>query len=674
MAVSQPYRSDIDGLRAIAVLSVMFFHAGVSPFGGGFTGVDVFFAISGFLIGGHIYAERLAGKFTFAGFYRRRARRILPALFVVLVATLVMGCLLLSPLELRSLATEGMAALLSASNMYYWHVSGYFAVNSGLRPLLMTWSLGVEEQFYIFAPILMVALMRSRRLLLAVVASISLLSFGVACYQVAHHPAVAFYLLPGRAWELFAGVLLALLLTGRSERAEASAPWSRLTREVCAVAGLTMLLVPVFSFRLTTPFPGAGALPSIAGTLLLLFTKDSWTNRVLLSIRPLREVGKISYSLYLWHWPLLSLAAILLGRRAQPPVAAVLLCVAAVLSLASYRWIEQPFRRSTRPPAQLLWRYALLTATMVCLCAGLRWSYGMLFRAPDLAHQEALVGSESDPCIVPDPATLPSVLPRCDDAANRPAVALWGDSHAAAVAPALRSRAQAQGYGFIEAAKTSCPPLQGEGRYYPADPDHAAACIDFNNHVLQRFAADPRVRIVVLAGAWSFSFWEPHENRIGWLMSGSSHAAVPSREATEQAFLGGLERSIDTLTSAGKRVVVLQDVPMLERDPFWRRRSVDLPVRRWMLDRLRYGEPVDSGYDSLLHAEDDRRVRGLIAAASASSGAAVFDLEDALCDSRAHCRYAEGDDLLFRDQQHLSYAGAESVLEGFRLPPLSVDR
>jgi peptidoglycan/LPS O-acetylase OafA/YrhL len=217
------YRTDIDGLRAVAVLSVLFFHAGFSAFRCGFTGVDVFFVISGFLIGGHVYQEELSRRFTFLAFYRRRAKRILPALYVVICAVIVLGAFVLSPRELQRTATEGIAALLSGSNFFYWKTTNYFAVASDQRTLLMTWTLGVEEQFYLVVPLLMVFLLRFKVRLIPALAVLSTLSFCTACYQVAHAREAAFYLLPARGWELFGGVLLAVITTSARRTAPLTA-------------------------------------------------------------------------------------------------------------------------------------------------------------------------------------------------------------------------------------------------------------------------------------------------------------------------------------------------------------------------------------------------------------------------------------------------------------------
>src|SRR5580698_4403164 len=414
--VSGGYRADIDGLRAIAVLSVLFFHAGFSGFSGGFTGVDIFFAISGFLIGGHIYAEEQAGRFTFAGFYRRRAKRILPALYVVICATLVLGSALLSPTELRRAATESIATLLSGSNFFFWKLTDYFAVASEQRTLLMTWSLGVEEQFYLVVPLLMVWLLRFKIRLVPALAVLSGLSFCIACYQVAHTPVSAFYLLPARAWELFGGVLVALMIAQK----KLGTPISERTQHVLGGLGLLLLLLPIFFLTPAIPFPGPGALLSIAGAALVLCSPRALINRTVLSAGALRFVGRISYSLYLWHWPLLTFTRIVLGANPSRLQAAAVLAVSFLLATATYYWIEQPFRSSRTPELRLLLRYASATAFLILVCLGMRITYGMAFRAPALATVEKkLEATPEDPCLVRDFAAAPNTSAACVENTGR---------------------------------------------------------------------------------------------------------------------------------------------------------------------------------------------------------------------------------------------------------------
>jgi peptidoglycan/LPS O-acetylase OafA/YrhL len=662
--VSGGYRADIDGLRAIAVLSVLFFHAGFAGFSGGFTGVDIFFAISGFLIGGHIYSEEQAGRFTFAGFYRRRAKRILPALYVVICATLVLGSALLSPTELRRAATESIATLLSGSNFFFWKLTDYFAVALEQRTLLMTWSLGVEEQFYLVVPLLMVWLLRSKVRLVPVLAVLSGLSFCIACYQVAHTPVSAFYLLPARAWELFGGVLLAVMIAQKKP----GTPISERTEHVLGMLGLLLLLLPIFFLTQAVPFPGLGALPSIVGGALVLSSPRAFTNRTVLSTGAIRFLGRISYSLYLWHWPLLTFTRIVLGANPSRLQATAVLAVSFLLATATYYWIEQPFRSSHTPAPRLLFRYVSVTAILILVCLGMRITYGLAFRAPALAAVEKkLEAAPEDPCLVRDSVGGPNTSAACIENTGRPAMAVWGDSHAGSIAPALRERAQKAGYDFIETSKSACPPLANTGRYFNEIPGRARECIAFNNNVLHRLEADPYIQVVILTARWKDSLVEPYEDHTGWLVDGGApHAPMPSLQASQQKLLASLTRTISGLQKAGKRVLVLQDVAEFSEEPLWHVRTVDLKPRRWLITRLRPGQPIDPGTDVENNQAADGMARAIISSASRSTGAGLIDLEHALCTSAVACRYRDATHIFYRDNQHLTLAGAQAALDALR--------
>ncbi|MGA3069632.1 MAG: acyltransferase family protein, partial [Terracidiphilus sp.] len=602
------YRPDIDGLRALAILSVVLCHANVPGITGGFTGVDIFFVISGYLIGGHIYAELRAGCFSYLSFYRRRAKRILPAYFAVLAFILLVALVLLSPLEAAQTARSAFAATLSASNVLFWATANYFAAKTELNPVLMTWSLGVEEQFYAVIPLLMVLLARIRRnwLLPAVLATCAL-SFVFAWSLLGRYPMMVFYTLPARAWELGAGVALAAAELNRKRRplprpgaptqepshpsrkdkdaARVERPSHSTTRrgalaELASLGGLAMMLAPVFLLTPATPFPGPAALPSVLGTAMLIAVPASWINRRLLSLRPLVFIGKVSYSWYLWHWPLLALVRILYDGT--PTVAASLLTVAAALAVAalSYYWIEQPFRRSTRPPIPLLVRYAAVSLVLLAAWATIWLGHGLPWRFPALAKMEAAGQTlKADPCLAGE-TDQPNLTLACYDAsAARPSVALWGDSHAAALAPALRSAANAQGYGFVELEKNSCTPLTGATHYIPRLPLLAAACLRFNCTTLGLLEDDRRIRVVILAAAWAAPLYRTWMD--GWLSADvAREPQVPSPEATRRLYLESLTTSIRALEDAGKQVIVLEDTPNFDFDPMLKVRTARIPARR----------------------------------------------------------------------------------------------
>ena len=300
-AVHRPgsYRPEIDGLRAMAVVPVVLYHAHVPGVSGGFVGVDVFFVISGFLITSQLAADVAAGRFSIVTFYERRVRRIFPALFVMLAVSAVMALWLLLPFELESFAASLRASALFVSNFYFMRETGYFVAAAITKPLLHTWSLAIEEQFYIFFPVYLYAMSRwAPRWLLPVTTVVLVLSLGL-CISMTHPQSdAAFFYTPARVWELLTGSVLALaprrVLPG----------W---LAQALGAAGLVLIAVAVFGFDARTPFPGSAAMLPAGGAALVILASGAnpTASGGLLSLGPIRFVGLISYSLYLWHWPLL---------------------------------------------------------------------------------------------------------------------------------------------------------------------------------------------------------------------------------------------------------------------------------------------------------------------------------------------------------------------------------
>jgi len=340
------YRREIDGLRALAVLPVMLYHAAIPPFGGGFVGVDVFFVISGYLITSIVIADIDAGRFTIQGFYERRARRILPALFLVAGISCCVAAVLFLQLRLAPDATRDFlqsigAVGLFASNVLFWIESGYFAPAADLKPLLHTWSLAVEEQFYVVFPLLLLLVCALwRRRLVWVIAMVALASLSLSEWLGGVDASANFYLSPSRAWELMLGALVALALY-RRERAFVG----RAIANVLVVLGLAMILVPTVTYHAEMAFPGLSALPPTVGTaLVILFGTERTGAGRALGWRPLVALGLMSYSAYLWHQPLLAFARVAAGSALTMRVATVLLGVSLVLAWLSWRFVEQPFR------------------------------------------------------------------------------------------------------------------------------------------------------------------------------------------------------------------------------------------------------------------------------------------------------------------------------------------
>lgn len=660
------YRPDIDGLRAIAILSVVLFHSGVVRLSGGFTGVDIFFVISGYLIGGHIWAELRADTFSYQRFYQRRAKRILPAFYAVLVFALGAGLLLLGPHELAQLGRSAFAATLSVSNILFWKSANYFAASSDQNPLLMTWSLGVEEQFYLAVPLLMAVIARwRRRWLLPATAVVSFSSFAFAFIMSSRYPMAAFYLLPARAWELGAGVALAAFQLSRQRKAACA---SHLWIETGGAAALGLMIAAVIGHSTELTASAWSIVPAVAGTALAITVPSSWVNRRLLSVPPLRFIGKISYSWYLWHWPLLSLMHILYGGAISFARSAETVAFSFALAAASYFVVEQPFRRSTRAATRMLTRYAVATTILLVMCAAVWYCHGVPQRFPALAEMEDTEEVlRSDPCLAGLGRDTPNLSPPCyNNSTDRPLVALWGDSHSAAIAPGLRDLAEEQGYRFVQLGKASCPPLIGATHFIPRLPTLAGECRRFNDAVSSRLLSDSRIRVVVLGAAWAGPFYRDWEN--GWLVADTAHAyPTPTLQATSLLFTSTLRDTVRLLQSAGKQVVVLEDVPEFTMDPLWRVESERIPTRRKLVQWLDVSEARDTGTASVDTNPNIALSRGVLEQALAqSAGVQLIDPKVSLCEDATHCAYREDDILLYADSNHLSPEGARRVLRNYR--------
>jgi peptidoglycan/LPS O-acetylase OafA/YrhL len=669
-AREREYRPDVDGLRAVAILSVVLFHAGVPFLGGGFTGVDIFFVISGYLIGGHIHADLARGTFSYLKFYQRRAKRILPALYAVLAVLLVIGYFLFAPFEFLKLSEYTMAAATSSSNILLWLKESYFNPQAESNPLLMTWSLGVEEQFYILIPMLMVLLSRIRqRLVLPLIGVVIVVSFTLSWLQLGAHPTAVFYSLHSRAWELAAGVALAML-ESRARQLPLHKPG--VSSNLLAGTGVLFLLVSFFAIQATTPFPGPAALPSVLGGAMLVAAGGSWVNRNVLSLAPVVFIGRISYSWYLWHWPLFALLR-MLGGDVFPLSWGLCAALASFgLAVLSYYFIERPFRASKRAPLPLLMSYGAVSAALLAVCLIIYKSNGIERRSPVLASIDKItLDLDIDPCIVDEGAVAPNLSSYCaGDPANQNKVAVWGDSHASAMASTLRIRAREQGYFLQEFAKKRCPPLLGASRNVSFYPQHIQQCIAYNNFVLRRLIADPTTKIIVLEASWSVSF-NPLENSDQLVPDQGLVLANPSQERSNQVLEKSLRETLKALRAANKQVIVLGDVPFFAVNPVWRFRTGQNAARLKLFEILRgFSEPADPGRGTVRdNTPEGRQARQILMRTALSvPGVTFWDPRRQMCVSLDSCFYREGDISYFIDDNHVTPLGAIKALEGWSLP------
>lgn len=339
------YRREVDGLRALAVIPVMLYHAGFKLFGGGFVGVDVFFVISGYLITHNILSEKESGTFSLINFYERRARRILPALFFVMSMCIPVAWVLLLPNDLHNFSKSLIAVCLFISNILFWRGGGYFEDAVELNPLIHTWSLSVEEQYYVLFPIFVLIFWRfGKRRLFGILAIIAIFSLAVCEWGAYNKPVMTFFLLPTRGWEIAIGAFTAILFTKQIGG-------SKTLHQLLSIIGLCMVLVSIFTFNKNTPFPSLYTiLPTIGASLIILFGNPSTMVGKLLGKKLFVGIGLISYSAYLWHQPLLSFTRYATISEPSLIIKGLILILTLLLAFITWKYVEQPFKNRKQFP------------------------------------------------------------------------------------------------------------------------------------------------------------------------------------------------------------------------------------------------------------------------------------------------------------------------------------
>lgn len=598
------YQPEVDGLRALAVLPVILFHAGIDTFSGGFVGVDVFFVISGYLIAGIIAADIDLGQFTIRGFYERRVRRILPALFVVTFASLIAGLVLFLPNQLASLSQSALAALGFVSNIWLWGQAGYFMGDARMIPLLHTWSLSLEEQFYIFFPPLMMIIARWKLPRISIISVVFIGSLALAVVGAYVKPSASFYLLPTRAWELMLGAAIALGAVKTVIDARA--------REAMGWLALALILVPVLTYNEQTPFPGLAALPPCLGTALLIVAGRDGGCRVTdaLSWHPMVWCGLISYSLYLWHWPLFVFARqVTLKGELSAPVIALCIALAFLLAAATWRWVEQPFRDRKRMTVRPLLAWVTGGAVTIAGVALVAMSGLPQRMAPETLRLAAAAESGSkltEQCNARSATAAPCRI----GSMAKPSFAVWGDSHAGALGEAFDAIGKRQGRGGLLYPFGGCPGVIDPTTEKILRID-ATMCRDRSRFVLDTLLANPAIRDVVLVNYWQ------------------TYSADPA------ALIASLERTLAALRRGGKKVTIVAGIPAP---------GFDLPWALALSHQFGLTLPVTA---------DDFAPTPALRTVTKRGGATLIDLSTTLCSTRPCPLFLNGHPM-FIDSNHLS--------------------
>jgi peptidoglycan/LPS O-acetylase OafA/YrhL len=632
------YRPDIDGLRAVAVLGVIFFHAGFPWIKGGYVGVDVFFVISGFLITGILLRELGEGRFSLARFYERRARRILPAMLAVVAVTLAAGALVQFPADLRVVARSIVGVLVFAANVLFWRgldfvdvtLVNYFGQRTHEQPMLHTWSLAVEEQYYLLFPAALLVVWRIRRAWvfpLLVAATVVSLAFSAVTTPLS--PGVAFYLLPARIWELLAGGLLAWWVA-RRDSPQVNSP----LREWTAAAGLVLIVIAMLQFDSRTPFPGLYALVPVAGSALLIHSAPGTLTGRVLSIPGVVFVGLISYSAYLWHQPLFAMARyVSLSGEMTTPVAIGLSVATLLLAAVTWRFVETPFRDRRRVSSHVVLWGSVAGVLAVAVPAAVLGFGGVGGRrspiATNVLGQSVLaLFTDCNTHLQPTRRLGPGCL--LDPSSSAPlSFVVVGDSHAEALYPAFAWFSHVTGHQGRLFQHFGCSPLLEEDA-----STSVPGCRLQRQQALDLISANQLTRVIVVS-RYSNDEYLPRDS-----------------------FAARFERMVADYAARGATVYVVLQVP--EHPRFDRRQYLRAVLRQRFLGIAAAPEIQRM---SVSRAEHERRqafVNDVFRSYRNDPRVRFVDVTSALC-SDASCMLGTTSAPYYRDGDHMSDVGARAI-------------
>jgi len=651
------YRPEIDGLRAIAVLAVIFYHTNVPGFSGGFVGVDIFFVISGFLITSIILKDIQEEKFSIARFYERRIRRIFPALFPVLAFTLVLGAYLFDEQPFIDLGKTIAATTLFSSNILFWHQAGYFATPSLQKPLLHTWSLAVEEQFYIFFPLALVLIHKYLKSRYFPVILIGLaISLGLSIYGVYHFADATFYLVPTRAWELLVGSILALKLLPNPSHV-----W---LRNLLSITGIALIIYSIGFYSEAMLFPGHNAIAPVLGAGVIIYScKGEGTSIVnkLLSVRPLVFIGLISYSLYLWHWPFVAFTKYLMFRPFNGFERASIILASLAVSTLSWKYIEQPFRgqQMLLPDRTKLFAVsgvvmiiAVSVGGVINLLGGLPGRIDLLYPNIKTSTSKTYLGwnKEDEFKKQLDRKNIALVIPPVIGKNNStPQFILWGDSHAYALKDGISFIAKKHDVSGFLANYARCAPILSVDRMDTPENESIV-----NQKILTLIKAHPSIRTVILSARWAWYFSGCGYKEEGGAFQLKGVDGIKGRSNYEQ-LREGLSRTVHALHAMGCRVVLVSDVPEIGYD-----------VPRLYSIHERFHVPLNEARPTI--AEYNKRqhdAQSVLNELAQLPGVTLIHPESRMFDDNGRARIISNGELLYWDHSHLSTYGAHYVAPVF---------
>jgi peptidoglycan/LPS O-acetylase OafA/YrhL len=642
------YRAEIDGLRALAVLPVILFHASFEWFSGGFVGVDVFFVISGYLITTIIISEMAEGKFSIVNFYERRARRILPALFFVMAACLPFAWLWLTPNDLKDFGQSLVAVSTFSSNILFWLQSGYFDTAAEFKPLLHTWSLAVEEQYYILFPIFLMLTWRlGIKWVLILLLVVFFISLGVAQWSAYNKPSASFYLLPTRGWELLVGVFAAIYLKYNTHLK------SHTLNQALSLLGFGMIIYSIVVFDKTTPFPSLYALiPTIGTGLLILCTVPETLIHKLLSLKFIVGIGLISYSAYLWHQPLLAFARHRLLGDISDFILIVLCGASLVMAWFSWKFVEAPFRNKQTLPRKkifLLSIVCIVIFTSLGLSMQLKNGYG-----DRVNFTEELTNSFEKPSLencfdTPFNHSAEQwgcILGRGEGEIN---FILFGDSHSLSLKTLIDEKAKQKGIKVFFTGSSGCLPFIG---IYPQRNDQYENNCNLLNKRVFELAKSTDLDGIILSARWSYYTLGDYDLNGAQLVSDMAEGPFNLQHSID-TFTGALGITIKSFNSIGVPIHLISQPPHQRYLPesvyFSSSKGIgsieSLSVKRTDFNRLNE-IPINAFYKH----EDDIN---------------IYNITDLFCNEFV-CLIGEKNRSFYYDNDHLSTFGAlklEKVIE-----------
>ncbi|MEE9433211.1 MAG: acyltransferase family protein [Sphingorhabdus sp.] len=647
---SPKYRKEIDGLRSIAVIPVVLFHSGFSSFSGGYVGVDVFFVISGYLITSLIQSALEEGKFSLWEFYERRARRLLPALMLMILCCIPFAWLWMLPSEFKDFSKSIIATNLYVSNFVFWQEAGYFGTQSELKPLLHTWSLAIEEQFYLFFPLCLLLLSFLKpKALISVILLFTALSLAMSEWGTRNYPVATFYLLPTRAWELGFGALIALF-----GATDFKIKLNGLAREMLGGFGLILIFISVFTFDQGTPFPSPyGLVPAVGTALVITFATGQTATAKLLRFPLLVGVGLISYSAYLWHQPLLAFANLrIYGDELWLTLRILLIFSTFLIAYLSWRFVEQPFRNREFLTRKKLFFYAAI-GTMGLVSVGV---FGVLKSddfAPAIPQSAAIASTKaSEIWVCKQTETLaPSKQQTCRIGSRKvkATIAVLGDSHAGSSLPGLDKELKKSGQAAIVFFDNWCAPLYNFGT---TNPRKNIACRKKMSDGLEYATGNRDIKTVVLIAQWPNYLhglrWDDY------YLTAYDDGTMPNEDPSRNNFFfkSALQKTTDLLSERGKQLIIFGTVPEYKMDvPKSLARDAKFGSKKAEQKML---NNVKANYLA-------RNSRILETFRTIDSGTTTFvDTFDLFCDSQS-CKVKsdETGEIYYRDSNHLSASGSE---------------